>query len=52
MIINNVMLNRSSTVALAGNVLQISEGTNSVGFCGGIWAFAYVLLCVRLIFLC
>jgi len=30
--------------------LQISEGTNSVGFSGGIWAFAYVLLCVRLIF--
>jgi len=32
------------------NFLQISEGTNSVGFCGGIWAFAYVLLCeVRII---
>jgi len=26
MIINNVMLNRSSTVALAGNVLGIAEG--------------------------
>jgi hypothetical protein len=26
------------------NVLQISEGTNSVGLCGWIWAFAYVLL--------
>jgi hypothetical protein len=26
------------------NVLQISEGTNSVGFSEGIWAFAYVLL--------
>jgi hypothetical protein len=28
------------------NVLQISEGTNSVGFSVGIWAFAYVLLAV------
>jgi hypothetical protein len=24
--------------------MQISEGTNSVVLCGGIWAFAYVLL--------
>jgi hypothetical protein len=24
--------------------MQISEGTNSVALCGGIWAFAYVLL--------
>jgi hypothetical protein len=31
---------------MAGNVLQISEGTNSVALCGGIWAFAYVLLAV------
>jgi hypothetical protein len=31
-------------LAVADNVLQISEGTNSVGFCVGIWAFAYVLL--------
>jgi hypothetical protein len=28
------------------NVPQISEGTNSGGFSGGIWAFAYVLLAV------
>jgi len=36
------MLNRSSTVALAHNVLQIGEG----GLCGnkGLPAFAYVLL--------
>jgi len=34
-------------VKLTANVLQISEGTNSVAFCGGIWAFAYVLLYVR-----
>jgi hypothetical protein len=26
------------------NVLQIGEGTNSVGIVRGIWAFAYVLL--------
>jgi hypothetical protein len=32
------------------NVLQISEGTNSVGIVRGIWAFAYVLLCVCKIF--
>jgi len=31
---------------MAHNVLQISEGTNNVGFSEGIWAFAYVLLCV------
>jgi hypothetical protein len=36
---------------LAANVMQISEGTNSLALCGGIWAFAYLLLCVRLIFL-
>jgi hypothetical protein len=29
---------------IAGNVLQISEGTNSLALCEGIWAFAYVLL--------
>ena len=29
---------------LLDNVLQISEGTNSVGIVRGIWAFAYVLL--------
>jgi hypothetical protein len=30
---------------MTANGLQISEGTNSVGFSEGIWAFAYVLLC-------
>jgi hypothetical protein len=29
-------------------VLQISEGTNSVGIVRGIWAFAYVLLSAAL----
>jgi hypothetical protein len=31
---------------MTANVLQISEGTNSVGIERGIWAFAYVLLAV------
>jgi hypothetical protein len=26
------------------NVLQVNEGTNSVGIVQGIWVFAYVLL--------
>jgi hypothetical protein len=30
--------------SITANVLQISEGTNSVGIVRGIWAFAYVLL--------
>jgi hypothetical protein len=29
---------------IEANVLQISEGTNSVALCGWIWAFVYVLL--------
>jgi len=29
--------------------MQISEGTNSGGFSGGIWAFAYVLLSAALL---
>jgi hypothetical protein len=29
---------------IQGNVLQIGEGTNSVGIVRWIWAFAYVLL--------
>jgi hypothetical protein len=35
--------------AIAHNVLQISEGANSVGLCEGIWAFAYVLLSAALL---
>jgi len=38
----NVKLETVSPIA--ANDLQISEGTNSVGFSGGIWAFAYLLL--------
>ena len=39
-----------SIVLMCYNVLQISEGTNSVGIVQRIWAFAYVLLCeVRII---
>jgi hypothetical protein len=33
-----------SVVKIGANVLQISEGTNSVGIVRWIWAFAYVLL--------
>lgn len=40
------MFNSSTIVALAGNGLQISEGTNGMALCGGIWAFAYVMLAV------
>ena len=43
------MLTRRSNVAFADNVLQISEGANSVGLCEGIWAFAYVLLSAALL---
>jgi len=34
---------------IAPNVLQISEGTNSVGIVRWIWAFAYVLLSAALL---
>lgn len=43
------MFNNSSIVALTGNGLQISEGTNSSGIVRGIWAFAYVLLSAALL---
>jgi len=36
------MFNRRTNVALAGNDLQISEGTNSVGFSEG---FGLLLMC-------
>jgi hypothetical protein len=35
---------RTQSPIITYNVLQISEGTNSVALCSGIWAFAYVLL--------
>jgi hypothetical protein len=38
------MLIRTMNGTLTHNGSQISEGTNSVGLCGWIWAFAYVLL--------
>jgi hypothetical protein len=48
MLLKRRMLNGTGAVGnlffIAPNVLQISEGTNSVGFSDGIWAFAYVLL--------
>jgi len=32
------------SAGITANVLQISEGTNSVGIVRGVWAFVYVLL--------
>jgi hypothetical protein len=40
----NDKVNSEQSAPIGYNVLQISEGTNSVGFSEGIWAFAYLLL--------
>lgn len=39
-----------AVVLMPHNGLQIGEGTNSGGIVRGIWAFAYVLLCVCFLF--